>query len=137
VNPRRGVRRIETLTNEHDFPQSLYIFRGDGETPWILHEREAHYAPIGAGEGPVQHVNFLGAIRALRARAPHAYFDDRLVLHLRSPEHFTRSFGRPDGGTSPWADHGADLGAQLLALWFASKAVAEGRLAPPSLEPAK
>jgi hypothetical protein len=122
VGPREGVRRRETITNEHDAPQSLYVFRVDGETPWIVREREAHYGSLGAAEGPVQHQNFLGAIRALRARVPQAYFDDRFAVHPRSPEHFTRSFGRPDAGALSWADHGADLGAHLLALWFAYKA---------------
>jgi hypothetical protein len=125
VSPRQGVVRRETMTSEHDASQSLYIFRADSETPWIMREREAHYAALGPGCGPVQHQNFLAAIRILRARAPNAYFDDRLAVHPRSPEHFTLSLGRPDGGALPWADHGADLAAYLLALWAASKAAGD------------
>jgi hypothetical protein len=122
AGPRQGMKRQETITSEHDAPQSLYVFRNDGETPWILREREAHYDALGALAGPVQHQNFLAAIHVLRARAPHAHFDDRLAVHPRSPEHFTRSFGRPDGEATPWADHGADLAAHLLATWFALEA---------------
>jgi hypothetical protein len=125
VSPRQGAVRRETMTSEHDASQSLYIFRADGETPWIMREREAHYSALGHACGPVQHQNFLAAIRALRARAPNAYFDDRLALHPRSPEHFTLSLGRPDGGALPWADHGADLAAHLLALWAACKAAGD------------
>ncbi|MDP9002927.1 MAG: hypothetical protein M3O46_22785 [Myxococcota bacterium] len=122
VSPRRGVARMETITNEHAAPQSLYIFRNDEETPWIMREHEARYDAVGTVAGPVQHQNFLAAIHALRARAPHAHFDDRLALHPRSPAHFTRGFGPHDIEASPWADHGADLAAHLLALWFALKA---------------
>jgi hypothetical protein len=115
---RGGMARIETLTNEHDAQQSLYIFRNDVGLPWILREQDAHYSALGPALGFVQRQNFLVAIGMLRARAPRAHFDDRLAVHPRSPQHFERSFGRPDGGASPWADHGADLAAQLLALWF-------------------
>ncbi len=68
VSPRQGVRRQETVTQEHDSTQSLYIFRGDGERPFILRERDAHYGALGAAAGPVQHLNFLATIAALRRR---------------------------------------------------------------------
>ena len=126
VGPREGVVRRETLTAEHDAPHSLYIFPADAGTPWLLREREAHYGALGAAAGPVQHLNFLRTIGVLRARAPQACFDDRLAGHQRSPEHITRSFGRPGGGEGPWADHGADLAAHLLARWFATKTLSSG-----------
>jgi hypothetical protein len=130
VGPREGVMRRETLTAEHDAPHSLYIFPADGGTPWLLREREAHYAALGAAAGPVQHLNFLATIGALRARAPRACFDARLAGHQRSPGHITRSFGRPDGGAGPWADHDADLAAHLLARWFAQKTLSSGADGP-------
>jgi hypothetical protein len=126
VGPREGVMRRETLTAEHDAPHRLYIFPADGGAPWLLREREAHYGALGAAAGPVQHLNFLATINALRARAPRACFDDRLAGRQRSPGHFTRSFGRPDGAAGPWADHDADLAAHLLARWFASRALPNG-----------
>jgi hypothetical protein len=123
VSPREGVRRREKVTSEHENSQSLYIFRNDGEKPWILRQHDAQYAALGEAFGPVQQLNFIATIGALRARAPHAHFDDRLVLRPRSPEHFGRSFGHPADRREglPWADHGADLAAHLLATWFGSK----------------
>jgi len=121
VGPREGVARREVVSDEHDSPHSLYIFPSDGTTPWIVREREAHYAALGAAVGPSRHMNFLAAIAAIRARAPAAHFDDRLAAHPRSPAHYTRSYGRPEGESSPWADHGADLAAHLLATWLSQK----------------
>ncbi len=121
VGPREGTARRETITSQHDATQSLTLYRDDGATPWILREREGHYGALGPALGPVRHRNFLAVIAALRARAPHLHFDNRLALHPRSPQHFSRSFGQPDGGATAWADHGADLYAYLLALWFAGR----------------
>ena len=47
VGPREGVQRRETVTQEHDAHESLYIFRNDGGQPWIVRERDAHYAALG------------------------------------------------------------------------------------------
>jgi hypothetical protein len=118
VGPREGVARREVVTGEHDSPHSLYVFASEGRTPWILREREAHYVGLGKAMGPVRHLNFLATIAAIRARAPSAHFDARLAEHPRSPTHYTRSYGRPEGESSPWADHGADLNAHLLAAWL-------------------
>ncbi|HEY4015942.1 MAG TPA: hypothetical protein VGM06_21545 [Polyangiaceae bacterium] len=118
VGPREGMARREVITDEHDSPHSLYIFPSDGTTPWILREREAHYTALGAAAGPARHMNFLATIAALRARAPIAHFDDRFATHPRSPSHYTRSYGHPEGESSPWADHDADLAAHLLARWL-------------------
>jgi hypothetical protein len=122
VGPREGVARREIVTGEHDSSHSLYIFPSEGPTPWILRERDAHYGALGSAMGPVRHMNFMATIAAIRARAPSAHFDDRLAEHPRSPTHYTRSYGRPEGESSPWADHGADLNAHLLAAWL-SRAV--------------
>ncbi len=118
---RGSVSLRETMRREEAPLHALYIFPGDGGTPWILHESEARYAGLPGPRLPTQHQSFLATIRALRERAPGAPFDERLAEHPRPPSHFTHAFRRADTPETRWDDHGADLVAHLLALWFAQR----------------
>jgi len=57
----------------------LYLFRKSGATPWILREQGTHYEALGARLAPTAAPNFVTTVAELRARAPQACYDERLV----------------------------------------------------------
>lgn len=90
-----GLAMRKTVTTERkevsfDDEQVLYVFRRDGEPPWLLRERATGYEGLGAERDVSSAQNFAHTIRKLRALAPGAVFDDRL--------HKPRGFG---GRTAP------------------------------------
>ena len=122
----RACGRQETVTvQEHDSTQSLCTSspRGDGERPFILRgtRRSLRRARRRRGTRPTpefpRHNRRLARARTdgLLRRSP------RRRRPCAPPPHFARSYGRPEGGSSPWADHGADLAAHLLAEWVSQK----------------
>jgi hypothetical protein len=92
----------EVTTQAHERDQVLYVFRTDGEPPWILRERQAHYGGLGKDLRPTSLENFQTTIRQLRERSPGAAYDERLMT------------GRPIRGVADGSD-ATDLLAHLLA----------------------
>lgn len=93
-------KEMHSTTEERD--NVLYLFRRSGAKPWLLREGavadwSGHGQPLAASRLE----NFRLAIGALRAGAPGAAFDDRLVSRKTQD---------------------ADLLAHLLALWTARSA---------------
>ncbi len=68
-------RQVVTHTESRE--QVLYVFTQSG-TPWILRERSARYAGLGAALSPSSLENFRTTVAQLRQRAPHAAYDERL-----------------------------------------------------------
>ncbi|MGE5184809.1 MAG: hypothetical protein ACM31C_22210 [Acidobacteriota bacterium] len=75
----RKTQSREVTTRTETTEQVLYVFRADGGTPWLLREHATHYGGLGAALAPTATQNFALAVAQLRARAPHAAFDDTLV----------------------------------------------------------
>jgi hypothetical protein len=57
----------------------LYLFRRGEEHPWILRERSANFVGLGNAMGPSSFENFTITVTRLRALAPGAAYDERLV----------------------------------------------------------
>ena len=68
-------RQVVTHTESRE--QVLYVFTRSGD-PWILRERSARYAGLGAALAPTSLENFRTSLEQLRQRAPHAAYDERL-----------------------------------------------------------
>jgi len=69
----------EVRSTEEQRQQALYIFRRNGQAPWILRERETNYSGLGSKLAPSAVQNFATAIQELRALAPQAAYDERLL----------------------------------------------------------
>jgi hypothetical protein len=67
----------EVVTHTDGRDEVLYLFTASG-TPWLLRERTARYAGLGAELAPSSLENFKTVVRRLRERAPHALYDERL-----------------------------------------------------------
>jgi len=104
VMSKKTKREVVSRTETRE--QVLYLFRKSGAPPWILRERSARYAGLGADLRPTSLENFATTIAQLRARAPHAAYDDRLVA-VRAVR------GVADGSDA------TDLLAQLIATHLA------------------
>jgi len=100
VLSKKTSREVTTRTDHRE--QVLYLFPRDGSPAWILREREAHYAGLGADLKPTSLENFQTTIQRLRERAPAAAYDDRLMM------------ARSIRGVADGAD-ATDLLAHLLA----------------------
>lgn len=110
----KKVTREETrVTEERD--QVLYVFRKSGEMPWFLSERSAGYGWLGDQLRPSSFQNFVATAALLRARAPGAAYDERLMGY-RKPLVFAAHGGKTRGGG---AEPTADLLAHLIALGVA------------------
>lgn len=75
----RKTEKREVVTRVEDSEQVLYLFRSDGESPWLLREHAANYAGLGAALQPIASRNFAIAVEKFRAHAAHARFDDSLL----------------------------------------------------------
>lgn len=75
----RKTEKREVTTRTEDTEQVLYMYRASGDTPWLLREHATNYAGLGPALAATAAQNFTTAVEQLRARAPHAAFDDRLV----------------------------------------------------------
>jgi hypothetical protein len=98
----------EVISQSIHHEQVLYIYPRDGTRPWILRERSARYAGLGAQLGPVSAENFAMTTQRLRMLAPQAMYDERL-LHSRPIR------GLADGIEA------TDIFAHLLALEAAQR----------------
>jgi hypothetical protein len=74
----KTTTREQTARNDESEPV-LYLFRKSGATPWILREQGTHYEALGARLAPTAAPNFVTTVAELRARAPRACYDERLV----------------------------------------------------------
>jgi hypothetical protein len=74
-----------------------------------------HGQPLATSESE----NFRIALNALRARAPSAAFDDRLVTRRATPERAALSGGNTNTTVKTSSESGVDLLAHLLAMWLA------------------
>lgn len=93
---REVVNRTETRE------QVLYLFRRSGAPPWLLRERGTRYGGLEKNLAPTSFANFQTTIKKLRAHAPAAAYDERLMN------------GRPIRGVAEGRD-ATDLLAHLLA----------------------
>lgn len=75
-----NTRMQETTrtTTETDADELVVVFAG-AEAPWVLRERELVYQSLGPALQPSRTANFRFLARELRARAPQATWDERLV----------------------------------------------------------
>lgn len=96
----------EVTTTVEQREQVLYVFRRSAQTPWLLEESKTNYQAVGAARAPTTALNFAATIKRLRAVAPSAAYDERL---LRPPRAVTFATHASD----------VDVAAHLLALWFA------------------
>ncbi len=78
----RTTQREVTTRNDDNEPV-LYLFRASGATPWILREQGTHYEGLGARLASTAAPNFAATVAELRARAPEARYDERLVTRRR------------------------------------------------------
>lgn len=75
----RKTHKSEVVTRSEDSEQVLYLFRADGDTPWLLREHGTSFAGLGSALQPAASANFATTVEQFRARAPHALFDDSLL----------------------------------------------------------
>jgi len=112
-----------STTRNESRQEVLYIFRNDNEPPWLLRESGAKYDRLGEHMAATEHANFLNTVSLLRARAPHAIADDRLVgrkVPERIAQVAVQSMAR--GRTiETSSEAGMDLLAHLLAMWHAKR----------------
>jgi hypothetical protein len=111
VLSKKVTRRDTTTTDERR--QVLYLFRRGGGTPWLLEEEGTFWDGLGADRAPAAITNFLATVARLRAAAPGAAYDERLVAPRKVPERITQSGAQR---TEVSAAGGVDLLAHLLAL---------------------
>jgi hypothetical protein len=100
----------------------LYLFRRSGAPPWILREGgvgdwSGHGQPLAASRLE----NFRLTVGALRARAPGATYDERLVTR-KVQERASLAVGAGSKSVTTSSDATVDLLAHLLALWIARSA---------------
>lgn len=73
----KNVKR-EVVTRTDESEPVLYLFRRGGP-PWLLGQYRANYDGLGAELQPTAIANFVTTVARLRARAPRAHVDDRLL----------------------------------------------------------
>jgi hypothetical protein len=83
---RSKTTRREVTTRVDESEPALYVFRASGGTPWILREQGTHYEALGARLSPTAAPNFVATVGELRARAPRARYDERLVTRRVPPD---------------------------------------------------
>jgi hypothetical protein len=99
----------------------LYLFRRNGETPWILREHGTGWAGVGLPLAPSETENFRAAVAALRARAHGATYDDRLMSRRASEKTAMTGAGNTTTVKTS-SEAGVDLLAHVIALWAARAA---------------
>ncbi len=122
-----GLSMTKTVKKEShaatdDRDNVLYLFRRSGAPPWLLREGgvgdwSGHGQPLAASRLE----NFRLTVGALRAMAPGATFDDRLVTR-KVQERASLAVGAGSKSITSSSDASVDLLAHLLALWIARSA---------------
>ena len=113
--------KTDTRSAAEERESVLYVFRRSGATPWILQENGTSWAGVGGALAPSVGENFRLGVERLRALAPGAAFDDRLLTR-RAPERASLSGGAGTTTVTTSSDAGMDLLAHLVAMWFARSA---------------
>ena len=121
-----GLAFTKTVTREaksavQESEQVLYVFRGEGETPWLLRERGTSYAGLGPALTVSSAQNFLATIAQLRARAPDAVYDERLLNPRGATNRLSRSGTASASTLSTSSASGVDLLAHVIALSIARR----------------
>lgn len=104
---------FRVVSKNHEREQVAYFFRRSGERPWILRERHARYDGLGDERQAVSFQNFVRTVDRIRASAPMAVYDDRLVRRRVSERVREDTMLRATYRTSHEA---MDLLAHLLAM---------------------
>ncbi|MDB5215801.1 MAG: hypothetical protein JWO86_3728 [Myxococcaceae bacterium] len=112
-----GVMLTKTVTKTakhtvEEREQVLYVFRDNG-TPLLAALSRTRYDGLGADLRPSQIENFNTLVRAVRARAPQAIYDERLLAPRPGIERVTPG---ASGTVSASSSDGIDLLAHLIAL---------------------
>jgi hypothetical protein len=113
----KTVKREESSSSSQA-QQVLYVFRASAETPWLLRERGTHFGALGSELAPSSMQNFMTTIRRLRALAPAAVYDERLLQVRRAPGPPIKSGSFGTVRVSSSSSSSLDLAAHLLALWI-------------------
>jgi hypothetical protein len=104
----------------------LYVYRAAGQAPWILRESGMRYDSLGEKKASSEHANFAVVVEALRAGAPKAICDDRLVRR-KIPDRIAQVAvvgGSAASRTEVASDAGMDLMAHVTAMWLLRSASA-------------
>lgn len=75
------TKKVETTSEQRTTTREpfLLVQRNDGQPPIMLYEHRLNYQGLGAGLQPSRAANFLALIQRLRALAPAAPLDDRIL----------------------------------------------------------
>jgi hypothetical protein len=123
-----GLMVTKTVTKEErhvsqEREQICYLFRTDGDTPWLLRERGTNYGGLGAEVGPSSAQNFITTMTRLRKLAPEAVYDERLMTPRNAPNRLIRTGSGSSESVGVSSASGVDLVAHLMAL-----SIGQGRL---------
>ena len=115
-----GLKLTKSVTRElvavkEDRSQVLYLFRSDGEPPWLLREVGTDYTSLGDLLAPAQIENFRRTIEIIRERAPHAAYDESLIAAKKTGEQI-RAIGANGKSIAVAAESGTDLLAHILVI---------------------
>ncbi|MEO8799550.1 MAG: hypothetical protein ABI551_16780 [Polyangiaceae bacterium] len=105
----------EMITVKEERSQVLYLFRSDGEAPWMLREFGTDYTSLGAALAPAQFENFRHTIDVLRQRAPHAVYDESLIAAKKTGEQ-VRAIGANGKSIAVAAESATDLLAHIMVI---------------------
>lgn len=107
----KKVTTTSTHTSEEREPV-LYVFRQNG-APFLVQQSRLRYDGLGPDLRPSQTENFSTLVRVLRARAPRAAYDDRLITSRPSTD---RVRAGAHGAVQSSTSDGVDLLAHLVAM---------------------
>ena len=103
-----------THETHEDSEQVLYLIRRDGRDPMLLREQRLQHH--GVEIRPTSTENFVLLVASLRERAPHAFYDERMMTRRR-PAQFVRTTGSTKERTTTHSNsEDTDLAAHLLAI---------------------
>ena len=118
IDMQRTPDAMRVVSKNAEREQVAYFFRRSGERPWILRERHARYAGLGAERGPIAFGNFVLTVNRVREAAPMSVYDDRLVRRRVAERVREDSMLK---ATYKSSQDGVDLLAHLLALSIANQ----------------
>ncbi|MGH7281605.1 MAG: hypothetical protein ACRELY_08800 [Polyangiaceae bacterium] len=115
-----GLKLTKSVTREliavkEDRSQVLYLFRSDGEPPWLLREVGTDYTSLGENLAPTQIENFRRTIETIRENAQHAAYDESLIAAKKTGEQI-RAIGATGKSVAVAAESGTDLLAHILVI---------------------
>ena len=129
-----GLKLTKSVTREmvavkEERSQVLYLFRSDGEPPWILREFGTDYTSLGAALAPAQFENFRRTVDLVRERAPHAVYDESLIAAKKTGEQ-VRAIGANGKSIAVAAESATDLLAHILVIAVGHRLEQAAGLAP-------